>query len=261
MAIQKNILIMMGVLSLSYITIFLLAPKDVTDYTVADTEYWRETKNRLLLKTVYNYNDKDSITSFPKTIEEWKSSDYRYPEFVYTKLNADILMSRAYKKSNKSIIWVDIINSKTGESFHTQRICVKGAGWNVDNESIVEFKIADFPNTFTKLYANKLDISKGNRKQIMVYWFMFKKFGSDNSVTMIRLSTPVKNNSTGDTFNVMKGFVENQLFDAMYKNVDPERITTAEYIINKYGNIGSLAIMITLLIPTGIIIIGYRKKE
>src|SRR3990167_10000700 len=232
MTIQKNILILIGVLSLSYVIIFLFSPKDVTDYTVADTEYWRETKNGLLIKTVYDYNDKDSIISFPKFIGEWKGSDYRYPDFVYTKLNADILMSRAYKK-NGTVIWIDIINSKTGESFHTQKICVKGAGWTVNNESIAEFKIADSPNPYTRLYANKLYISKGKKKQVMVYWFMFKKFGSKDSVTMIRLSSPIRNNETNIAFDNIKGFVEDQLFDAMYKE-ETEDITIAEYLVNKY---------------------------
>jgi Protein of unknown function (DUF3485) len=261
MAINKNILIMIGVLSMSYVMILLLASKDITNYTIVDTEYWGETENRLLIKTVYDYSDQDSIKSFPKTIEEWKGSDYRYPDFVYTKLDANILMSRKYKKNNESVIWMDIINSDTGESFHKQRICVSGAGWSVDNESIVEFEIADSLKTFSKLYANKLEISKGDKKQIMVYWFMFKKFGSGNSVTMIRLSTPVKNNSTSLTFDTMKDFVENKLFNAMYKNIEQERTTSAEYIVDKYGNMGKFVIAMALLIPICIVVIGTRKME
>lgn len=258
--IQKNILILIGILALSYVLIFLLAPKDIANYSVADTEYWRETGNRLLLKTAYEYNRKEDILAFPKNLGDWKSYDFRYPDAVYTKLNADILMSRAYTSGYGNLVWMDIINSKVGESFHKQRICVEGAGWIVDNESIAEFRIAIPPNPFTKLYANRLDISKGDKKQVMVYWFMFRKFGGNDAVTMIRLSAPVTYNET-TTFNSIKNFVEGQLFNAMYERAEPENITVAEYIIREYGKAGMFAIILSILVPIGLVFMGMKRKS
>lgn len=252
-------MILIGVLSLSYIVIFLLSPKDIIDYTVVDTEYWRTTENRLLLKAAYDYNDKDSILSFPKTLGDWKSFDYTYPDWVYTKLNADILMSRGYTKDNRSIIWMDIINSKTGESFHKQKVCVEGAGWNIDDESVAEFNIKA-SNPFTKLRVNRLYISKGNKKQVMIYWFMFNKFGHDDSVVMIRLSSSVKNNDSEKTFNHMKSFVVEQLFGVMYEETR-EEVAVAEHLIEKYGNKGIIAIGIILLVSVGFTVKGIRKKD
>jgi len=258
-SIQKDLLILIGILSLSYVVIFLMAPRDIADYTVADTEYWRESENRLLLKTAYDYNNKEAIQVFPKQIGNWKSYNIRYPDAVYEKLNAEVLLTRGYN-TNNSLVWMDIINSKVGESFHKQRICVEGAGWNVDNESIAEFRIASSPNPFTKLYANRLDVSKGNKKQVMIYWFMFKKFGSSDAVTMIRLSSPVRYNVTA-TFDSMKGFVEGGLFETMYERALPEKITVAEDIKRSYGNIGILAIVLAVLIPLGILFVGVRRKN
>jgi len=258
-AIQKDLLILIGILSLSFVVIFLLAPKDIANYTVADTEYWRETGNRLLLKTAYDYNNKNDIQAFPKEIGNWKSYDFKYSDEVYAKLNADILLSRAYT-SKGNLVWMDIINSKVGESFHKQRICVEGAGWTVDNESIAEFRIASPPNPYTKLYANRLNISKGDKKQVMTYWFMFKKFGSSDAVTMIRLSSPVINNETA-TFESMKDFVEGQLFKAMYERALPDNITSAEYIIQSYGKTGMLGIVLVVLIPVSILFVGVRRKN
>ena len=237
----------------------LLAPKDITDYTIADTEYWRETGHRLLIKTAYPYNDKAEIQQFPLNLGDWNGADFKYSDDVYKLLNADIFMSRAYS-NNGNVIWMDIINSKTGESFHKQDICVQGAGWNIDNENIAEFKIADSPNPFTKLYANRLDISKENEKQVMIYWFMFKKFGSNDAVTMIRISAPVNNNAN-ETFDYIKNFLEGQLFGAMYRGIGKEEITTAEYLSKEYGNKGLMAMMVGLLIPVGLVITGIRKKD
>jgi len=241
--------------------IFLLSPKDITDYTVVDTEYWRETKNRLFIKTAYEYNNKEDIESFPKKLGDWDGYDFKYSEGVYKVLNADILLSRSYTKTGSFPVWLDFINSKTGESFHKQKICVEGAGWNIDNENIVQFKIADVPNPFTKLYANRLDISKGDRKQIIVYWFMFKKFGEKDAVTMVRISSPIRENNTDATINSIKDFVEDQLFRSMYKKGGEEIITNAESIWKGYGSKGIVGIIMSILIPLGITIIGVMKKD
>jgi hypothetical protein len=154
---------------------------------------------------------------------------------------------------------MDIINSKVGESFHNQKVCVSGSGWNVDNESIAEFRVSDPPNPYTKLYANRLDISKKDKKQVMVYWFMFKRFGGNDAVTMIRLTSPVIDNETA-TFDSIKGFVENELFVAMYENAKSENITSAEYIIREYGRTGMIAIALLLIAPISLVFIGIRRK-
>lgn len=258
--IQKNILIVIGILSLSYVAILLVSPKNMADFTIADTAYYQESGNRMLLKTVYEYNNKESIKSFPMILGDWKGNDFRYPDEIYRNLNADMFLSRAYTKGNGELIWMDIINSKVGESFHNQRICVEGAGWTVENESIAEFSIANFPNPYTKLYANRLDISKDGEKQEMIYWFMFKKFGSNDAVTMVRLTSPVVHNETA-TFDSMKSFLENNLFHAMYESSARDTGTVAEDIINKYGNVGMFAITLGVLVPICLVFVGIRRKN
>jgi hypothetical protein len=259
-AIQKNLLILIGIISFSYVLIFLLAPKDIADYTVADTSYLYESKNRLLIRTAYEYSNKEDIKSFPLNLGNWNGSDFRYSDEVYASLKADIFLSRAYT-SGGDIIWVDMINSKVGESFHSPELCLEGS-WTINNKSIVEFIIADPPNPFTKLYAYRLDIINDhnmNKKQVMVYWFMFKRFGQNDAVTMIRLSSPVSENYN-TTFESIKGFVEMELFDAMYERAKPENITSAEYIIREYGKTGMVALALVLLAPISLVFIGIRRK-
>ncbi len=233
---------------------------NVVDYTVTDTDYWHETGHSLLLKTAYDYNNEEGIKSFPPTLGDWKSYDFKYPDYVYKLLNANIIMSRAYQKTNGDLVWMDIINSKVGESFHNQRICIEGQGWTVNNESIAEFTIANPPNPFTKLYANRIDYSKGNESQVMVYWFLFKKFGSNDSVTVIRLTSPVVYNETA-TFDLIKSFVEGNLFNAMYVGSEANTGTVADYVIDRYGKSGILAIMFGILVPISLVFLGLRRRN
>ena len=64
--IQKDPIALIGIIVLAYILIFLFAPHDIVDFTVVDTEYWRETENRLIVKSAYDYNNKESIELFMK---------------------------------------------------------------------------------------------------------------------------------------------------------------------------------------------------
>lgn len=253
--IQKDPIALAGIILLAYVLIFLLAPSDIMDFTVIDTEYWRETDNRLMVKSTYDYNSKDSIETFPVTLGEWNSLDYRYPDSTYSKLNADILLSRAYTKDG-DIIWMDIIHSKVGESFHKQQICVEGQGWTIVNESTARVDIsASKYNPYTYLYSNRLDVAKADRRQVMLYWFMFKKSGSDNAVTMIRLSSPVRNDYP-DTFETMKQFIEEQLFRAIYENAG-ETPTVAQQLY--YGNrtTGLMIMFVIFLFPVMLIFNKY----
>jgi len=245
--IQKDPVALIGIILLVYVLIFLFAPQDIMDFTVVDTEYWRETENRLIVKSAYDYNSKESIEQFPPVLGNWSSFDYSYSESVYEKLNADVVLTRGYKSGN-DMIWMDIIHSNVGESFHKQKICVEGSGWTVVNESVVQIDIgASKSNPYSFLCTNRLDIEKDGSRQVLLYWFMFKKFGSSNAVTMIRLSSPVPNNYS-ETFNTMNNFIKTQLFEDMYENVE-ETPTVIEKLI--YGNkiTAVVIILLALIIP------------
>jgi len=254
--IQKNLLTLFGILLLAGVLIYLLAPAGITDYTVIGTSYWHETKNRLLIKTAYDYNSLEEINRFPTKLGDWRGYDFRYPDSVYEMLNASVILSRSYS-SHGDLIWMDIINSHKGESFHDPKICY-GGKWNIDDETLETFNVVGNQThlTFHEMHTNRLDISNKKNpdtKQVVLYWFMFKRF-SDEGVTMIRLSAPVRN-TPEETFEMMKGFLENELFAAMYEE-EVEEVTVAENIIDKHGTTGVAIVATLILVPICLIILG-----
>ncbi|MDY6964987.1 MAG: exosortase-associated EpsI family protein [Halobacteriota archaeon] len=257
---RRNLLSIVGIILLAYVLIGLLAPEGIADYTVVDTSYWRETENRLILKTSYEYNNKTEIERFPTTLGEWNGYNFRYPGSVYETLEADILLSRAYTKEGY-LVWLDIINSRSGKSFHDPKVCYSGR-WDILNESIEDFQVTGNKSylTFYKVHTNKLELRNKDdpsERQVVFYWFMFKSFDDDQGVTMIRLSAPVRINET-ETFETMKRFLEDELFDAMYESEAAREKTVAEGIIDRYDSIGIL--LIVLLITAPIVMIFYGDK-
>ena len=153
MDVKSIFLIIMGIIWMSFVLIFLLAPKDIAEYTVVDVAF-HKTEYRLIGKTVYNFNNISDIERIPKDINGWKGIDFRYPKRVYEVLEADLILSRAYSKNGK-IIWVDIINSDRRKSFHDPRVCY-GSRWNIVNESIVPIELRNSSVVFDKIYVNRL---------------------------------------------------------------------------------------------------------
>jgi hypothetical protein len=252
-SIQKDPIALAGIILMAHILVFLLSPTNIMDFTVVDSEYWRESGNGQIVKSGYNYNDKESIEQFPMQLGEWTGYNYYYPDGVDT-LNAEIVLSRSYARGD-DLVLMDIVHSKMSESFHKQQICVEGQGWTIVNESkeLIEVNSTRH-NPYITIYVNKLDIEKNGTRQVMMYWFMFKKFRSSNAVTMIRLLAPVEHDYQ-QTSIMMGDFIMNQLFLAMYENVGITP-TIGETII--YGNKKAEHVSLFLALLTPLILIFNR---
>jgi hypothetical protein len=253
--IQENLLKAIGILLLALVILFLFTPCDVADYTIVGPEFWGITNTNMMVKTAYDYNNKSDILRFPKQLDNWRGYDFSYPERIYEALEGDVLLSRMYWNGSE-VIWIDILHSKTAKSFHNPRICY-GSQFNITNEKIVDFNVVGNRSyiALSKMYGNSLElINKRNSsdKQVVFYWYMYKIFGKEQGTTMIRLSASV-NNSTEETFELMKSFVEKQLFSEMYEKGMMETKIIGETLIAKYGALGIVVILVLLFIPIGLV--------
>ena len=245
----------MGIVWLSFVLIFLLAPKDITEYTVIDIAFHR-TEYRLIGKTAYNFNNVSDIAKIPKKIDGWTGIDFRYPERVYKILDADIILSRAYSKDGK-VIWLDIINSDKRKSFHDPRVCY-GARWNIINESVIAIELRNSSITFNRVYVNELDLTNKkdpNIKLLVFYWFMFR---GGEGVTMVRLSSPVSV-SFEETSKYLKNFTRD-LLSLVYKEIKKPK-SLAEVLVDKYKSFGYVIIASTFLPSVLLISMGLRFRS
>lgn len=258
--VKAAFMILLGIILFSVALLVVLAPENITKYTVIDTAFYK-TDHRLIGKTAYDFNNASEIARFPKKIDRWKGVDFRYPERIYRILEAKIILSRAYSKGGH-IIWMDIINSDKRKSFHDPRVCY-GASWNIVKEGVVEIPMNNTSAAvFEKIYVNRLYLvnkKDPGRKLVAIYWFMFR---GGEGVTMIRLSSPVVKNYTA-TYDIMKEFTRD-VMNLMYREVKKPRsvgeVWIEEYGFAGYAGIAALFLPSVILICLGVVSRGKQRE-
>lgn len=249
MDVRGYFLIMAGVVWIAAVAMFLLAPANITNYTVMDVAFYK-TPYRTIGQTSYNFNDPKDIRRIPYRIDGWKGVDFRYPKRVYEILDANIILSRAYSK-NGTVIWLDIINSDRRKSFHDPRVCY-GAKWDIVRERVIPIEFGNLSKVvFERIYVNRLDlVNKKDRwmKMVVLYWFMFR---GGEGMTMFRMSALAKDFNR--TCDVMKDFAKD-LLQIVYKKVERPK-TIAETWMERYG-----VLTIVLAFIPGTVLIAYGVR-
>ncbi|MDM8552133.1 EpsI family protein [Desulfobacterales bacterium HSG2] len=162
--------------------------------------------------------------TFPKQIGEWVGKENFLAENMLEEVGADDYFLADYNNSKGH--WINLYVSfyqsqKEGDLIHSPKNCMPGAGWSIPQTSLEELEFpGDNPH---KIKAIKLDLTKGPRKQIMLYWFqsrgrfisseyMQKIYLVIDSITrqrtdgsFVRLIAPVVNNEA-ETLNHLKDF-------------------------------------------------------
>ena len=255
MDVRGYFLVIIGMVWISFVAIFLLAPENLADYTVIDVAF-HKTEYRLIGKTAYNFNDPKDIAKIPHRIDGWRGVDFRYPERVYEILDADIILSRAYSKGGQ-LVWVDIINSDKRKSFHDPRVCY-GGSWNIINEKVESIEFENRSSViFDRIYVNRLDLENKNDpnlRLVVLYWFMFR---GGEGVTMFRLSSPAKDYN--ETDEILKDFAKD-LLGLVYEEVRRPK-TVAEGWIESYGALGCLGIVALTMPAFCLMFIGLRSRS
>ncbi len=112
------------------------------------------------------------FSTFPKKIGEWTGKEERFDEKINDILGVDdYILGNYYSTNGKRInLYVGFYQSqREGDLIHSPKHCLPGAGWNIIENTIEELNISESGSRKMKLI--KLIIRKGDRKQIVLYWF------------------------------------------------------------------------------------------
>lgn len=167
------------------------------------------------------------FSTFPKVIGEWTGKEDRFDEKVYEVLGVDDSFLGHYRTPDGRYVqlYVGFYQSqKEGELIHSPKNCMPGAGWKIFRTSIEELPSTDVNPKKMKMI--RLDLRKGDQRQIMLYWFQSRgriitseymekiylvldsiiRHRTDGS--FVRLMAPVMDGNEQKTTGELKDFTE-----------------------------------------------------
>ncbi len=112
-----------------------------------------------------------ALSSFPKTLQDWTSTDFSIPQDVLDVLGPGDFLLRDYRnQSSNSVVDLFIAyfpSQRSGDTIHSPKNCLPGAGWapvQSDRITMVLPGRDPFP-------ANRYLIAKGEDRQLVLYWY------------------------------------------------------------------------------------------
>ncbi len=109
------------------------------------------------------------LEEFPSTIGDWKVTfDQRLGEDTEAVLNATDYVIRGYSNGDQ---WLELFFAfyamqRAGESMHSPRNCLPGAGWEMWDYDVTELDLGD-----RKVSINKYWVQRGRQRLVVYYWY------------------------------------------------------------------------------------------
>lgn len=127
----------------------------------------------------YNVSHGESIplrqplTAFPKQIASWTTvQEGVVDEKTNAVLRADDTLTRVYVDSGNqkmaSLFIAYFQSQRQGQSPHSPKHCMPGAGWSPVLSEPISFKV---PNRPDPISVNKFILQKGSEKTLVLYWY------------------------------------------------------------------------------------------
>ena len=117
--------------------------------------------------------ERASLTRFPYQLGEWTGTDVKIPQDVLDVLGAGDFLLRVYQNSSERQPYIDLFlvyfpSQRTGDTIHSPKHCLPGAGWLPVESSRVTLNL---PGHLPFL-ANRYVIAKGTDRQLVLYWYL-----------------------------------------------------------------------------------------
>lgn len=121
------------------------------------------------------------LESIPMDKSGWVGRDIDIGPEVEKLLDIDRYIYREYVNESGFSIWLFVgyfTSQKFGSGIHSPRNCLPGSGWEIVNRSY-EYLPGD-----SSLSANRMDIIRGESRQIMYYWFVTRAGQLNNEYSL-----------------------------------------------------------------------------
>lgn len=114
---------------------------------------------------------RESFSEFPMEVSSWRGRTLVMEESYREALRFDDYLLADYQSQESAPVNLYVAyyrSQKKGQSAHSPRTCIPGGGWEIT--SLRTIRIGG-ENEAAPLWANRVLIQKGDRKQVVFYWF------------------------------------------------------------------------------------------
>lgn len=109
------------------------------------------------------------LDSIPSQIDGWTASgDIQLRDRIAASLDATSYLSRTYRKAGQELDMFTAFyaQQKAGESMHSPKYCLPGAGWEFE-----EFKKVTLQSPMGPVSVNRAVIQRPGSRALMYYWY------------------------------------------------------------------------------------------
>jgi len=113
-----------------------------------------------------------SLTAFPRELGPWVGRDVPIPQDALEVLGPGDFLLRLYGDQSRPEPYVDLFiayfpSQRTGDTIHSPKHCLPGAGWLPLDSSRIKVSLAGRPD----VPMNRYVIGKGEDRQLVLYWY------------------------------------------------------------------------------------------
>jgi EpsI family protein len=113
----------------------------------------------------------EPLSQFPETIGEWKGTDFVIDQETLDILGAGDFLSRVYSrgpgKTQLSLFIGYFPSQRTGQTIHSPKNCLPGAGWVFESSKYVNLVDVNGKTHRVGEYV----IANGDSRQFVIYWY------------------------------------------------------------------------------------------
>ena len=167
------------------------------------------------------------LSTFPVEIGDWVGQETRFDQEIYDTVGVDdsFLCNYQTSKGSQVQLYIGFYQSqREGDLIHSPKNCMPGGGWNIVRTSLEDLTIQG--NNPDQIKLIKLDLQKGDQRQIVLYWFQSRgRFISSEYLqkiylvidsiarnrtdgSFVRLISPVSNGYEEKTLEELKDFTK-----------------------------------------------------
>ena len=119
------------------------------------------------------YAPREKFSSLPYVIGGWTGSDTNIPPDTLRVLGQGDFVSRTYADRSATDRAVQLFmayfpSQRFGDTIHSPKNCLPGAGWTPLKSSKVEIAVPGHPPFF----ANRYVVAKGDERLLVLYWYL-----------------------------------------------------------------------------------------